>query len=225
MMSVLAFPPHAPEPSDPKPERRRCPSAPRNIGNSRGLRRFRRAVVCEVRLAGIGGESPRFEGRAVAVGRCRLRRWPGMGKRASIDRPAIGYREHTHLAADGGNRADRCDNGPPGRALPPVRAPVRKIARGFYCSRNCANDRSGLMGDVRRADVFVRPALPDGSLGGNAMDKVEDSQFPARAAASVLSLGLRARRGRIFSAEGLTRGGDALGIISRSAPLGSAFRP
>ena len=42
-----------------------------------------------------------------------------MGKRASIDRPAIGYREHTHLAADGGNRADRCDNGPPGRALPP----------------------------------------------------------------------------------------------------------
>ena len=60
--------------------------------------------------------------------------------------------------ADGGKRADRRDDGSPGRALTPVRAPVRKIARDFYCRRNCANDRSGLMGDVRRADVFVRPA-------------------------------------------------------------------
>ncbi len=78
-------------------------------------------------------------------------------------------------AADGGNRADRRDNRTPGRALAPVRAPVRKIAGGFHCHRNCANDRSGLTGDVRRADVFVRPVAGreprgqcDGQGGGQA---------------------------------------------------------
>ena len=59
--------------------------------------------------------------------------------------------------------------------------------------------------------------LPDGNLGGDAMDKVEDRQVPARAAASALSLDLRLLSGRIFSAGGLTRGGEAPGPVSRSA--------
>ena len=49
------------------------------------------------------------------------------------------------------------------------------------------------------------------------MDKVEDRQVTARAAASALSLDPRARGGRIFSAGGLTSGRDVPGIISRSA--------
>ena len=49
------------------------------------------------------------------------------------------------------------------------------------------------------------------------MDKVEDRQVPARAAASALPLDLHARRDRMFSAEDLTGGRDARGIISRSA--------
>ena len=205
---------------------------------------FGRAVLRQDESLGIDGESSGFEGRALAVGFCRFQRWPGMGKRGPTasgcpaprsviasepgDRNDGGQRgqlcatsearsSSPGRAADGGNRADHRDNGPPGRALTPVRSPVRKVARGFCCHRNCAIDRSGLMGDVRRAHVFVRPALPDGILGGNAMDKVEDRQVTARAAASALSLDLRARRDRIFSAGGLTRGRDALGIISRSA--------
>ena len=172
-------------PSGPKPERCRRPSAPRNGEIPRDPRHFRQSAPCEARSLGIAGESSGFEGRALAVGLCRLRRRPGMGKRGPTasgcpaprsviasepgDRNDGGQRgqrcatsearsSSPGRAADGGNRADHRDNGSPGRALAPVRTPVRKIARRFHCHRNCANDRGGLMGDVRRADVFVRPA-------------------------------------------------------------------
>ena len=84
---------------------------------------------------------------------------------------------HSGCAADGGNRADRRGNGPPGHALTPVRSPVRKVARGFCCHRNCANDRSGLMGDVRRAHVSVRPAPRTGASGAMRWTRRRTGRF------------------------------------------------
>ena len=100
------------------------------------------------------------EGRWESMGNRRVSKG-GRSRSVSVvadDGQARGCGFRGGRAADGGNRTVRRDDGSPGRALTPVRAPVRKIARRFHCHRNCANDRSGLTGDVRRADVFVRPA-------------------------------------------------------------------
>ena len=95
---------------------------------------------------------------ALLRSRIRARQATTAGSAIGGARPLKREAAHVGRAVNGGNRADRRDDGSPGRALTPVRAPVGKIARDFCFSRNCANDRSGLMGDVRRADVFVRPA-------------------------------------------------------------------
>ena len=143
-------------PSGPKPERRPRPLAPRHGGNSRGPRHLRTGIALAEWVAGNRWGIVRIQkGRRARSASVVSGDGHGEAGFGSIGLPgaSVGYRVGTgrpqrrraarppkreavqaSCGAGGGNRADRCDDGPPGRALAPVRTPVRKIAPGGAAS-------------------------------------------------------------------------------------------
>ena len=87
-----------------------------NGGNPREPGDFRQSALCEGRSPGIAGEASGFKGRSVFVVADDGRAWVS-GLR-SIAPPSDTASNSRGRAADVGNRADRRENGSPGRALP-----------------------------------------------------------------------------------------------------------
>ncbi len=119
-----------------------------NGGNPRGPRHLRTVGALRRKVAGNRWGIVRTRR---AVGRGRSLSSPATARHGEADFEAVV--QQTAATARIAATTNR----------PAVRSPLsvlrsEKSREALHCRRNCANDRSGLTGDVRRADVFVRPA-------------------------------------------------------------------